>query len=354
MRAIAFSQGGYNPREPVFYPYGEGDEVKIVRQSGGGRYDTRTPKFALTPTVKRRYVLIWLAVGALGLGLIALPGFAQTRPSEQSAPEVSTGDGDLFSRVIANQKRVDAELNVYERVERVEIRKTGSDPNPSEVKVWRVFPAGTGMSKIPLTAEAKPASAESYRAALEKLQTTLIWAAETGPAQREAYAKAERRKKERDDLIDSTRKAFVFTTIGEEMRGNRTLVKYKMSRNPAFKPATRNEMLFSKVRGTLWIDKETSELAKIEGEVTEDITLALFLAKVYRGSYFMQERYEMAPGVWLPTYQQYDFDGRKFVVPFSIHERAFYTQYRRVGPPSEAVEAVRGELNKLGENRADP
>jgi hypothetical protein len=113
-------------------------------------------------------------------------------------------------------------------------------------------------------------------------------------------------------------------------------------------------MLFAKVRGTLWIDKETSQLAKIEGHVTEDITLALFLAKVYQGSYFMQERYEVAPGVWMPSYQQYDFDGRKFVVPFSIHERAFYTNYRRVGPPKEAAEVVRGELSKLGENRADP
>jgi hypothetical protein len=305
-------------------------------------------------TFKRRYVMISPGLAALALWLAGSPCFGQSTAPEQSTTEAPATSGDMFSRVIANQKRADAELNVYERVERVEIRKTGSDPNPSEVKVWRVFPAGTGMSKIPLTADAKPTSAESYRAALEKLQTTLVWAAESGPAQREAYAKVERRKKERNELIDATRKAFVFTKIGEETRGDRVLVKYEMKRNPSFKPSTRNEMLFSKVRGTLWIDKETSELAKIEGEVTEDISLALFLAKVYRGSYFMQERYEMAPGVWLPTYQQYDFDGRKFVVPFSIHERTFYTQYRHVGPPSEAVQIVRGELNKLGENRADP
>jgi hypothetical protein len=297
---------------------------------------------------------IGLGLGALLLLLIGGPCFGQSTPPEQPAREASATSGDMFSRVIANQKRVDANLNVYERVERVEIRKTGSDPQPSEVKVWRVFPAGTGTSKIPLTAETKPTSAESYRAALEKLQTTLIWAAETGPAQREAYAKVERRKKERNELIDSTRKAFLFTKVGEETRGGRVLVKYEMARNPAFKPSSRNEMLFTRVAGTLWIDKETSELAKIEGHVTDDITLALFLAKVYRGSYFMQEWYEMAPGVWLPSYQQYDFDGRKFVVPFSIHERTFYTQYRRVGPPSEAVEVVRSELNKLGNNRGDP
>jgi hypothetical protein len=305
-------------------------------------------------TFERRYDILLPGVAALALLLAGLPCFGQSSPSDQPATEATPASADMFSRVIANQKRVDANLNVYERVERVEIRKTGSDPNPSEVKVWRVFPAGTGTSKIPLTPEAKPTSAESYRAALEKLQTTLIWAAESGPAQREAYAKVERRKKERNDLIDSTRKAFVFTKIGEEMREGRVLVKYEMTRNPAFRPATRNEMLFSKVQGTLWIDKETSELAKIEGHVTEDISIALFLAKVYRGSYFMQERYEMAPGVWMPSYQQYDFDGRKFVVPFSIHERTFYTQYRRVGPPGEAAEVVRGELNKLGENRADP
>jgi hypothetical protein len=328
--------------------------VEIGGQVTGRRRGIGSLYPVLICSFKRRYGVILLELGAFAILLAGSPCFGQSTPSDQPTAEASASNGDLFSRVIANQKRLDANLNVYERVERVEIRKTASDPNPSEVKVWRVFPAGTGMSRIPLTTEAKPASAESYRAALEKLQAALIWAAETGPAQREAYAKAERRKKERNELIDSTRKAFLFTKIGEEVRGDRVLVKYEMTRNPAFKPATRNEMLFSKVRGTLWIDKETSELAKIEGHVTEDISLALFLAKVYQGSYFMQERYEMASGVWLPSYQQYDFDGRKFVVPFSIHERAFYTQYRRVGPPSEAVEVVRGELNKLGENRSDP
>jgi hypothetical protein len=338
-------------------------EIAAVKSRDG----LATP--SLSPAVIHRYKQAYLCFARKGqtgggqklwgltvfaLLLAGSPCFSQSVPPESATTEASANGGDLFNRVIANQKRVDADLNTYERIERVEIRKAGNDPKPSEVRVWRVFPAGTGTSKIPLTADAQPASAESYRAALEKLQTTLIWAAEAGPAQRDAYAKVERRKKERNDLIDSTRKAFLFTNAGEEVRGDRVLVKYEMTRNPAFKPSTRNEMVFTKVQGTLWVDKETSQLAKIEGHVTEDITLALFLAKVYQGSYFMQERYEIAPGIWLPSYQQYDFDGRKFVVPFSIHERTFYTNYKRVGPPKEAVEVVHGELSKLGENRADP
>lgn len=319
--------------------------MEIEGQRIAGGRGLQPLRLTVTRTFTMSYSLAYLCGTVLGLALGCSPGYCQSGPAD--------GD-DIFSRVVANQKRVDADLNVYERVERVEIRKTGSDPKPSEVKVWRVFPAGTGMDKIPLTAEGKPASAENYRAALEKLATTLVWAAESGPAQREAYARVERRKKERNELIDSTRKAFLFAKVGEETRAGRVLVKYEMKRNSAFKPSTRNEMLFTRIAGILWIDQETSELAKVEGHVTDDITLGLFLAKVYRGSYFMQEWYEMAPGVWLPSYQQYDFDGRKFVVPFSIHERTFYTNYRRVGPPKEAVELVRGELNKLGENRADP
>ena len=61
----------------------------------------------------------------------------------------------------------------------------------------------------------------------------------------------------------------------------------------------------------------------------------------------MQERYEVAPGLWEPTFEQYDFDGRKYMVPFSIHERTFYSDYRRVGRPKDAVGVVRAELNKL-------
>jgi len=261
-------------------------------------------------------------------------------------PALAATKGDLFDQVIANQKRMEETLDSYERTQKVEFRKTGSDRNPSDVRDWRVFPAGPAVNKIPLSADGKPLSAESYRADLEKLEKYLVWVIQPGPAQQEAYAKAEHKRKERNDLIVATHEAFLFTRVGEEMRGDRTLVKYAMAPNPKYKPASRAAMLFTKVRGTVWIDEQSGELAKIDGSVIEDISLGLFLAKVYKGSHFMQERYEMAPGVWFPTYEQYDFDGRKILLPFSIHERTFYTNYKRVGPPKEALGVVRGELGK--------
>jgi hypothetical protein len=169
----------------------------------------------------------------------------------------------------------------------------------------------------------------------------------------EKYAK---KKKDRNDLIDATRNAFLFTFLSNEPRGDRSLSKYKMEPNPAFKPTTRFTAIFPKVRGFLWVDEASSELARIEGEVTEDISVGLFLGKIYKGSHFMQERYEFQPGLWLASFSQYDFDGRKLFSGFSIHERTFYTNYRYLGPPREALAAIRQELGhaELDKPRADP
>ncbi len=264
-----------------------------------------------------------------------------------SVTAVASAPNDLFNRVIANQKRSESLLDGYERTVRVEKRRTGRATDPPETKFWRFFPTGTGVDKIALSADGQPLTPQSYRSDLEKLEKYLLWIVQEGAAQREAYARAERKRKERYDLIEMTHQAFRFAYVGKEMRGNRALLRYSLSPNPDFKPATRNALLFTKVRGTLWIDEQTSQLAKVEGDITEDISLALFLAKIYKGSHFMQERYEIAPGVWEPTFEQYDFDGRKFLMPFSIHERTFYSGYKRVGLPKEAVEIVRAELSKL-------
>jgi len=48
----------------------------------------------------------------------------------------------------------------------------------------------------------------------------------------------------------------------------------------------------------------------------------------------MQERYEMAPGLWFATYSQYDFDGRRLFMSF------VFTSARRI--PNTVVSARKG------------
>jgi hypothetical protein len=277
--------------------------------------------------------------------------FAGSSETTQEALAVRAADKPndhaLFDRVVENQKKSDAAMDQYERLERVEIHKVNGADQSTEVKVSRVVPAGTGAAHLPVGNDGKVSDQNAYRAELEKLEKALVWAAETGRTQRDAYEKIAKKRKERDELIGAARTAFLFTLIGTEQRDGRVLLKYSMNPNPAFRPTSRATSIYPRVRGTVWVDEASGELARIEGEVTEDISLGLFLARVYKGSRFMQERYEMVPGVWLPSFSQYDFDGRKFLSSFSLHERTFYSHYRRVGGPKEALELVRAELKEM-------
>jgi hypothetical protein len=297
-----------------------------------------------------------LATAILVTSLLAACGtrsLAQEAPAPLLQSELDE-QRTLLERVIANQKRNDIAQATFERLERLEIHKGTAPGQPPEIKTTRAVPAGTGIDRIPVGPDGKPVDAAAYRAELEKLERALSWAAEDGRAQREAYEKIAKKQKERSDLIDATRTAFLYTFIALEQRGDRTLSKYRMVPNPAYKPTSRATSIFSKVRGYLWIDEDAAQLARAEIEVTDDISLGGFLAKVYKGSHLMQERYEMAPGLWFATYSQYDFDGRRLFMSFGIHERTTYSQYRRIGPPKEALQAIRAELGKSTTARAEP
>jgi hypothetical protein len=289
---------------------------------------------------KRTFVgIAWLslALGASAAAQSAVP---------DSTPAIDPAKPGLFDRVISNQRKSEEAMEVYERIERLEVRKNPSDPAPASLKITRVIPSGTGMDRIPVGPDGLPTDAAAYRAELEKLAKALELVVGNSRSQREAVEKYAKKRKERNDLIDSTRNAFLFTFAAHEPRGDRMLSKYAMVPNPAFKPTSRLTAVFTKVRGFIWIDEESGELARIEGVVTEDISVGLFLAKVYKGSHFMQERYEFLPGLWLASFSQYDFDGRKLFSGFSIHERTFYSNYRYIGPPKEALGVIRKELGR--------
>ena len=261
-----------------------------------------------------------------------------------SSGEVASAPSVLFEHVIGNQKKSEEALDLYERFERLETRKNPNDPAPGAVKFSRVIPSGTGMNKIPVDADGKPTDEVAYRARLEGLERALALIVNDYRSQRDAVEKYTKRRKDRLDLIDATRNAFLFKFIAREPRGDLMLSKYEMSPNPSYKPTTRFTSIFPKVHGYVWVEENSGELAKIEGDVTDDISIGLFLGKIYKGSHFMQESYEVKPGLWLPSFSQYDFDGRKLFSGFSIHERTFYSNYRYIGPPKEALEVIRKEL----------
>src|SRR5271169_3764942 len=138
----------------------------------------------------RASIILALLSSALTAGATA-----QSVVSDSTAA-IGPARPELFNRVIANQKKAEAALDLYERIERVETRKNLSDPNPPSIKINRVIPSGTGMVKIPVGADGAPGDSAAYRASLEALAGALALLVKEGGSQRDALEKYAKKKKE--------------------------------------------------------------------------------------------------------------------------------------------------------------
>src|SRR5437588_11831446 len=101
-----------------------------------------------------------------------------------------------------------------------------------------------------------------------------------------------------------------------------------MAPNPAFKPTSRFTSIFTRVHGYVWIDEDAAELARVEGDVTEDISIGLFLGKIYKGSHFMLNLVQFLHGLTASVYTQYEFDAGKVFGGFAINAREFHSNCR--------------------------
>jgi len=290
---------------------------------------------------------------ALGLAWVFGPEGVRAGDGEPSPEELRA----LLDRVISNQHRDDVALEAYERIERRRVRQREKDATPSEDKTFRVIPSGTGSTRIVIEENGRPVDQALYRKQLENLEQALIAALDTAqPKQKQAAEKFARRTRERREMVDAARDAFRYTWLGRETRNGRTLAKFRLDPNPEFKPTSRNASLFANIRATVWVDETASQLVRVEAEIFRDIYfVGGLLGKVYRGGRFVMEQAEVAPGIWLPTLYDYNFAGRKFLFGLEVHELTEVRHYRRIGPPKEALVAIRRELAGSSRTaRSDP
>jgi len=295
-----------------------------------------------------------LAAPLLLLTLSATALMAEPRPGGQgpiliaNVPPTAGQLQSLISRLIENQHSNDRAIEEYERVEHVIARKDGQSSEVVSERIERLLPSGTGIIHLQTAQSSPPVTPEAHRRQLQYAVSALELYLHPNDHVRQDVAKFEKRRRDRAELVDAMAKAFRVTWAGSETRGSRTLGKLLLDPDPNFKPASRLEAAFEHVHAVLWVDEAQSQAARLEIEITSDISFGGgIVAKVYHGGHFVMEQSEVAPGVWLPTLYTYDVDGRKFVVGFNLHEKTEVSHYRHVGPPSQSIEIIRSELNNL-------
>jgi hypothetical protein len=288
------------------------------------------------------------AAVAAGAGLCLPPlQLAEAAADRAPTPEELRA---LVKRTIANQHHNDTALNEFERRERRRVRENPDESSVTEDKTFRVVPTGTGTLKLVVEERGQPIHPDFYQKQLRDLEQVLVTAAErpNDPRQKRAVEKWQKRTQERWDLVQAVEEAFRITFLGRAPVAaghGRLLMKLQLDPNPAFKPRSRIAGIFQNVRAVVWVDESTAQLVRAEADIFRDISFGggLF-GKVYRGGRFVMEQAEVAPGIWLPTLYRLDFEGRKFFFGFDVHETTVIRDFRRIGPPREALGSVRREL----------
>ena len=283
-------------------------------------------------------------VFTLGKGLSSEP-----TPSPAEVKEI----GD---RAIASQHRNDDALVRYERVER-QIEYTGDDqPRTLSDKTYRVVPTGTGTLKLLLRTNETPVGESLYREELETWAKTLEMAVDPrNPKIQGALAKEAARRRERAEMVDAVRDAYITTWAGREMEDGYSCDKLRLDPNPDFKPHDLATGLLSHARLTIWIDRKSGQVVRGDANIISDISFGGgFLGKVYRGGHLMLKQRPVAPDVWLASYFQYDFSGRKLLFGFEDHQRVEIHDYRDLGAVPQALAIARDDISRVESFSGDP
>lgn len=281
-------------------------------------------------------------------------------PQEQpTAPYQPPSPAEMKARtdeLIANQHSDDQGVEQYEHVEREIDRSGGANPRTLQDRTFRVVPTGSGTFRILLRDNGKATDPADYRRQLQAWRDVLQLALRPDdPREQTAYSKFEKKKRDRAEMVDSTREAFTQKWIGREKVNGYDCDVVELDPNPNFHPHSMLQEAEAHFLAKAWVDHNSNQLVRGEARVMHDISVGGgILGKLYRGGVFSFDQTEVAPGLWFPKRYQYDFTGRKFLFTFEVHQVVESGQYRRVGPPKEALSIVQNEIATGKIVTADP
>jgi hypothetical protein len=277
----------------------------------------------------------------------------------QANQQQTPSDVELRARadkLIANQHLNDIAIEEYERIERHVDRTGGNNPRILEDKLYRVVPTGPGTLKILLQDNGKPTDPVEYRKQLIAWRDLLQLALNPNDSRIKAvYAKTEKKKRDRVELVDSTHEAYLLKWLGRENMNGRDCDVIQLDPNPTFHPRTTFQEALSHVTAKIWVDHNALQILRGEAHIIRDVSFGGgILGKLYRGGVFFFEQAEVAPGVWMPARYQYDYTARKFLFTYEEHQFIEASHYRRDGPPKQALLVAEEELAKGKPVPADP
>lgn len=150
------------------------------------------------------------------------------------------------------------------------------------------------------------------------------------------YAEYEKKQAEEREQMKSVPDAFDFQLVREEVLNGRPA--YVISGVPKRGYHGKHHELLSKLRGTLWIDKQDYEWVRFEAETLDTISFGLFLVRLTKGSHIEFEQTWVNDEIWMPKRGSFNGSARLALVKkFNVAGEFAFSDYHKFQTDSKIV-----------------
>ena len=267
----------------------------------------------------------------ISLCLAAAFVFVQEQP--KPLPELKPFLEDL-RKTLHTDSHLLSQYTYTEKHTMVQLDSKGG-PKTTEVNVFEVFPGSperVGYRRR-VAKEGKALSSAELKKEDQEMQKRIDAAerrrSQISPAERE-QRRAERLRRE-EKIIDDALGVFEVEITGREEINGRPAVLLNFQPRPGYKPKTSEGRNMQHVAGRAWIDEEDHQVARVEMEVIEPISVGLgILARLQKGASILAERRKFNDEIWLPVKTEVTLNARVLMLKgFNLRVIDEYSEHKK-------------------------
>ncbi|MGB7555424.1 MAG: hypothetical protein WBM04_13710 [Candidatus Korobacteraceae bacterium] len=245
----------------------------------------------------------------------------QNVPAKPAEPSAQAALSALSQEQIRNLIRLSADNDLendkkqrdYTYVEREQERRLNGkgQVKSTETKTYDVLEIyGEQVQKL-IAKDDKPLSAKAAQNEDEKIQKLIDKRKNESESDRKK--RLEKEEKDREDerqFVREVADAYNFKFIGMETLQGRDNYVIDGDPKPGYQPVHKEAKILPKMRFRVWIDKNDSQMKKLDVQVIDTVSFGLFLARLHKGSRIVIEQTRVNDEVWLQQHVAVTVDVR--------------------------------------------
>jgi hypothetical protein len=254
--------------------------------------------------------------------------------AESTPPDVN----ELVRKAIDREVRHQRQLSNYTWQERSVSHETDGKRQRRE-RLWDVFNVdGTSYRRL-IERDGKPLSVDEARKEQEKLDKEIARRRNETESQRRKRIEAERKDREEGIRFrEEVMRAFTFRIEGEEKIDGYTAWRVAGDPRPGFQPKSREGKILNKIRGHIWIEKQSNEWLKFDVVTLDKITFGGFLAAVQPGATMMARQMRVNDELWHPEWFRVTLNARALWKKVDAEVEQTFRNFRKFQTESRILE----------------